>query len=216
MSEFEGRCLCGAVRFAIAPPTLFFAHCHCRWCREAHGAAFVSWVGAAEERFRFLPGSAQPTLVCVLAAEPPRLLPAPAARRSSSPRRVCPGEIHVARPAIPGPIDREPQCHVFYDQRAEWIELGDALPRYDERRSGAREIQGGSPLSASAASVVDRLRALRARGRRRRASGRARACPRALRAGPSRPRESRRPCAAAHRRARGPVARPRLPRRRRG
>ena len=43
---------------------------------------------------------------------------------------VCPGEIHVARPAIPGPIDREPQCHVFYDQHAEWIEVGDTLPRY--------------------------------------------------------------------------------------
>ena len=47
MKEFEGRCLCGEVRFAIGAPTLFFAHCHCRWCREAHGAAFVSWVGAA-------------------------------------------------------------------------------------------------------------------------------------------------------------------------
>ena len=43
---------------------------------------------------------------------------------------ACPGEIHVARPAFPGPIDREPQCHVFYDQRADWIEVGDSLPRY--------------------------------------------------------------------------------------
>jgi hypothetical protein len=43
---------------------------------------------------------------------------------------VCPGEIHVARPSIPGTIDREPQCHIFYDQRADWVELGDGLPRY--------------------------------------------------------------------------------------
>ena len=60
MAEINGQCLCGAVRFALAPPTLFFAHCHCQWCREAHGAAFVSWVGAALERFRLLPGSAEP------------------------------------------------------------------------------------------------------------------------------------------------------------
>ena len=129
MSGFEGRCLCGAVRFAVTPPTLFFAHCHCRWCREAHGAAFVSWVGAAEERFRYLPGSAQPTWY----------QSSPQSRRGFCPKcgttlffasTVCPGEIHVARPAIPGPIDREPQCHVFYDQHADWAEMSDALPRY--------------------------------------------------------------------------------------
>lgn len=60
MSDFEGRCLCAAVKFSITPPTLFFAHCHCHFCREAHGAAFVSWVGASEERFRFLAGSDEP------------------------------------------------------------------------------------------------------------------------------------------------------------
>ena len=74
MSDFEGRCLCGAVRFALVPPTLFFAHCHCQWCREAHGAAFVSWVGAALERFRLLPGSAEPRWYQSSAAEPARLL----------------------------------------------------------------------------------------------------------------------------------------------
>ena len=129
MSDFEGRCLCGAVKFSITPPTLFFAHCHCHYCREAHGAAFVSWVGAAEGRFRFLPGSRQPRWY----------------QSSQQGRRgfcehcgttlffastLCPGEMHVTRASIPGPIDREPQCHVFFDQQADWIHVGDQLPRY--------------------------------------------------------------------------------------
>jgi len=129
VTEFEGRCLCGAVRFAVAPPTLFFAHCHCRWCREAHGAAFVSWVGAAEDRFRYLPGSAQPTWYQSSVQSRRGFCPQCGATLFFA-STVCPGEIHVARPAIPGPIDREPQCHVFYDQHAAWIEVGDALPRY--------------------------------------------------------------------------------------
>ena len=104
MSDIEGGCLCGGVRFAITPPTLFFAHCHCRWCREAHGAAFVSWVGVAEERMRILPGSVQASWY---------------------------QEVHVARSAIRGPLDRGPQCHIFHDQRVDWVELGDSLPRYD-------------------------------------------------------------------------------------
>ncbi len=101
MSDFEGRCLCGAVKFSITAPTLFFAHCHCHYCREAHGAAFVSWVGAAEERFRLLPGSREPRWY----------------QSSQQSRRgfcencgttlffastLCPGEIHVTRASIPG------------------------------------------------------------------------------------------------------------------
>ena len=28
-----------------------------------------------------------------------------------------------------GPIDRAPQVHVFFDSRAEWVAVGDRLPR---------------------------------------------------------------------------------------
>ena len=129
MTEFEGRCLCGAVQFAIGAPTLFFAHCHCRYCREAHGAAFVSWVGAAEERFRFLPGSAEPRWYASSQQSRRGFFPTCGTTLFFA-STVCPGEIHIARPAIPGPIDREPQCHVFYDQRAEWCDVGDGLPRF--------------------------------------------------------------------------------------
>lgn len=85
MSEFEGRCLCGAVHFAVAAPTLFLAS------------------------------------------------------------TACPGEIHVARPSIPGPIDREPQCHVFYDQRADWAQPGDSLPRYTSDDPGLEKFRSVPP-----------------------------------------------------------------------
>ena len=140
MSDLEGRCLCGAIRFAVSTPTLFVAHCHCRYCREAHGAAFVTWVGAAAERFRILPGSAQPKW----------FQSSQQGRRGFCPdcgttllyaSTVCPGEIHVARPAFPGAIDREPQCHVFYDQHADWIEVGDSLPRYTSEDAGLAKFR---------------------------------------------------------------------------
>jgi hypothetical protein len=129
VNALEGRCLCGAVRFAVTPPTLFFAHCHCRWCREAHGAPFVSWVGAAEERFRYLPGSSEARWH---ASTPPsrRGFCATCGTTLFYASTICPGEIHVARPAFPGAIDREPQCHVFFDQRVAWVEVGDRLPRF--------------------------------------------------------------------------------------
>ena len=99
-----------------------------RWVVE-EVLSIVSWVGAAEERFRYLPGS----------AEARWYESTPQGRRgfcgtcgttlfyASS---ICPGEIHVARPAFPGAIDREPQCHIFFDQRVDWADPGDRLPRH--------------------------------------------------------------------------------------
>ena len=140
MSDFAGQCLCASVKFSITPPTLFFAHCHCHYCREAHGAAFVSWVGAASARFRYLPGS----------SEPRWYQSSEQSRRGFCDRcgttlffasTLCPDEMHVTRTSIQGPIDREPQCHVFFDQHAAWIELGDALPRYASDEPGLEKYK---------------------------------------------------------------------------
>jgi hypothetical protein len=140
MSDFEGRCLCGAVRFAVTPPTLFFAHCHCQYCREAHGAAFVSWVGAAAERFRYLPGSAEPRWY-QSSQQSRRGFCGTCGSTLFFASTLCPGEIHVARPAIQGPIDREAQCHIFYDQHAGWFDVGDALPRYSSEEPGLAKFK---------------------------------------------------------------------------
>jgi hypothetical protein len=132
------------VRFAVTPPTLFFSHCHCRWCREAHGAPYVSWVGAALERFRYQQGS----------EEARWYQSSPQSRRGFCgtcgtmlffASTICPGEIHVARPALHGAIDREPQCHVFFDQRVAWAEVGDSLPRYATDDPGLAKFKAVKP-----------------------------------------------------------------------
>jgi hypothetical protein len=140
MSDFTGRCLCGAVSFSITPPTLFFAHCHCGFCREAHGAAFVSWVGAAEERFRLRPGSHEPRWY-QSSAQSRRGFCENCGTTLFFASSVCPGEIHVTRTAIESAIDREPQCHVFYDQHAAWITLGDKLPRHTADEPGLAKFK---------------------------------------------------------------------------
>ena len=130
MERFEGHCLCGAVRFAITPPTLFCVHCHCRFCRAAHGAPLVTWAGAREDRFAYTAGE---DLVRWYQSSPQ-------SRRGFC--SVCgstlfyvstlsPGEIHVARALIPGDIDRAPQAHVFFDHHQSWLECTDELPKID-------------------------------------------------------------------------------------
>lgn len=140
-APMTGGCLCGAVRFEVGPPSLFCAHCHCDWCRKAHGAAFVTWLGAAEARFRVLSG--QDALRWFRSSE-------------ASERGFCgtcgttlffrssaaPGEIHVARALVDDPVDREPAAHVFVDAAVAWVALGDALPRRDRHEPGLAAYAG--------------------------------------------------------------------------
>lgn len=127
MSEFAGSCLCGAVRFFATGPSLFCGHCHCRFCRQAHGAAFVTWVGF-------------PQAAVSITAENDALhwyASSHESRRGSCARcgsmvffesTVTPGETHVARACIPGAIDRRPEFHTFIDQKVDWVTLDDGLP----------------------------------------------------------------------------------------
>jgi hypothetical protein len=130
MGRFEGQCLCGAVRFAITPPTLFCAHCHCRFCRAAHGAGFVTWAGAHEDRFELLAGE---DLLHWYQSSPQSRRGFCSVCGSSMfyTSTLSPGEVHVARALIPGEIDRAPQAHVFYDHRQPWIDCPDEVPKID-------------------------------------------------------------------------------------
>jgi hypothetical protein len=125
---YHGSCLCGEVQFEITPPTRFCAHCHCSYCRRAHGAALVTWVGVPHGQFRFTSGEGR------------------VVRYDSSEkawRRFCgrcgtmmffegerwPGEVHIARATIPGDIDRAPQAHVYFDAGVNWFRIDDHLPK---------------------------------------------------------------------------------------
>ena len=124
----RGRCLCGSVRFTARLPSLFCAHCHCSMCRRNHGAAYVTWFAVPRERLSLQSGEEE--LVRYASSEH--------GSRSFCKRcgssLFCENTAHPERVDIPlasvdGPIDRAPQAHVFFDSGAEWVAVGDALPR---------------------------------------------------------------------------------------
>jgi hypothetical protein len=124
----EGGCLCGAVRFRVALPSKWCAHCHCADCRRAHGAPFVTWFGVERPAFRVIAGD--DALV--------RFRSSPQAVRSFC--RRCgttmlyegdrwPDEVHVALACLEGQLDREPRAHVYWDRHVAWIDTMGSLPR---------------------------------------------------------------------------------------
>jgi len=52
----EGSCLCGGIRYEAEQPAGPMAHCHCRICRKAHGAAFATILPVTQGGFRWLDG----------------------------------------------------------------------------------------------------------------------------------------------------------------
>lgn len=141
-SRVSGSCFCRAVRFGIELPTLFCAHCHCSMCRRAHGAAFVTWFSVPRSRLRLESGEAD--LV--------RFRSSDHGTRSFCGRcgssLFCestrhPDRIDVVLANMEGAIDRAPQLHVYFDDRAGWTAADDGLPRLGGRT-------GLEPIAANA------------------------------------------------------------------
>lgn len=130
MSLAHGRCLCGAIQLQLDYPSKWVAHCHCRMCRRAHGAAFVTWVGMAADRCRIEdPDSALQWYASSPGAERGFCARCGSTLLFRSGR--WPGELHVALGNLDGPPDRAPQAHAYWDTHVDWVALddGDGLPR---------------------------------------------------------------------------------------
>jgi hypothetical protein len=126
--EVAGSCFCGAVRFRVRLPTLFCAHCHCSMCRRSHGAGYVTWLGVSREQLAFDAGE----------EDLKRFRSSDHGTRSFCGRcgssLFCESTHHADRIDVvlanmDGPIDRAPQLHAYFDCRAEWVAVDDALPR---------------------------------------------------------------------------------------
>ena len=135
-----GACFCGVVRFAISLPTLFCGHCHCTMCRRSHGAGYVTWTAVPRARFALTAG--EDTLV--------RFASSDHGTRSFCGRcgstLFCesthhPDQVDVVLANLAGPIDRTPQVHVFFDDRADWVVVEDGLPRLGGK-SGTEPLAG--------------------------------------------------------------------------
>lgn len=127
-SRVSGSCFCGAIGFRINLPTLFCGHCHCSMCRRSHGAGFVTWFAVPRSQFSLERGQAE--LV--------RFRSSDHGSRSFCIRcgssLFCessrhPDQVDIVLANMDGPIDRLPQVHIYFDDRAAWVAADDGLPR---------------------------------------------------------------------------------------
>jgi hypothetical protein len=126
--QVEGACFCGAVEFNVELPAIFCGHCHCTMCRRSHGAAYVTWFVVRRDQFSFKHG--EDKLIRFASSD----------HGTRSFCRVCgsslfcesthhPERIDIVLANMKAAIGIEPQAHIYFDCRADWVRVEDSLPR---------------------------------------------------------------------------------------
>jgi hypothetical protein len=124
----RGRCLCGEVTFEYDGPENWVAHCHCESCRRATSSPFTTFFGVSRDAYRFT------------GAKPGLYESSPGVRRLFCSRCGSPiaydsekyaDEIHFYAASLDDSRNLSPLGHVHWAERVPWIELGDALPKYE-------------------------------------------------------------------------------------
>ncbi len=128
--EHQGGCLCGAVRYKLRGAPDWSAHCHCRSCQKATGAAFTTWAGMKKENFEVTTGR---LTVCNTSPDVERGF---CGRCGTSLTYVAekgwPGQVSVLAPTLDDPGIVAPTAHVYVEHRLPWVKLDDGLPTHEQ------------------------------------------------------------------------------------
>jgi hypothetical protein len=127
---FAGGCFCGAVRFAF--DDVFDAgYCHCSICRRSSGAALMAFANTPARGLRLTAGV--PRFVAT-SAEFERAFCGDCGTvmftRSIDPARWDMVSVHLG--AVERAAEIAPTMHICHVDRLPWLDLADALPRFDD------------------------------------------------------------------------------------
>jgi hypothetical protein len=123
-----GKCLCGAVEYAVADEFLYAANCHCSNCRRATGAAFKPFAGIERSKLAIARGE---HAVSIFGDE-----------RAGDVRCKACGSflysvvregafVHVALGTLGDAPTIRPSKHIFVGSKAAWFTITDDLPQYE-------------------------------------------------------------------------------------
>ena len=124
-----GKCLCGAVQYAVADEFVYAANCHCSNCRRTTGSAFKPFAGIESGKIQITQGADNLLIFGDAAAHDKHC-------------RLCGSFlyslvrdgafVHVAMGTLVDDPRIRPDKHVFVGSKAPWFTITDDLPQYDE------------------------------------------------------------------------------------
>ena len=133
-----GRCLCGAVRYAVADDFQYAANCHCTDCRRATGSAFKPFAGVERSKFTVTESADRLLLFGEENAHDARC-----GRCGSLLYSVVRdgAYVHVTLGTLTDDPTIRPSEHIFVRSKVSWFTIGDDLPQY------AAHVADGPPIN---------------------------------------------------------------------
>lgn len=128
---YQGSCLCGKVRFTLSSGISDIVYCHCSMCRKAQGSAFATNANVSEKSFRFISGEDNLTSY-QYAPEQNKYFCKTCGSPIMSKNTTQPDNVRIRLGTIESDITERPTAHVFASSKANWEEITDNLPQYDE------------------------------------------------------------------------------------
>ena len=129
-SLLAGRCLCGAVHYAVKDEFVYALNCHCSNCRRATGSAFKSFAGIERNKLGITQGQAD---LLIFGDE---------TGAHDVHCKICgslmfsvvrEGEfVHVTLGTLSDTPTIRPTAHIFVGSKAPWYAITDELPQHDE------------------------------------------------------------------------------------
>jgi hypothetical protein len=134
-----GRCLCGAVHYAVADEFVYAANCHCSNCRRATGSVFKPFAGIERHKL-------------ILTRGADSLMIFGDSNCNDTHCKVCGSLLfsmvrdgafaHVAMGTFVDDPTIRPTKHIFVSSKATWFTIADDLPQYEGHAVVARPRGG--------------------------------------------------------------------------
>ncbi len=124
-----GKCLCGAIHYAVTDEFKYALNCHCSDCRRATGSAFKAFAGIERRKLEITQGEEQV------------LIFGDAAANHDVHCKVCGSLlysvvnegafVHVTMGTLVESPSIRPSAHIFVGDKAPWFEITDNLPQHE-------------------------------------------------------------------------------------
>jgi hypothetical protein len=127
--SLTGKCLCGAVHYAVTDEFAYALNCHCSNCRRATGAAFKSFAGIARGKLKITEGGDHLLIFGGESAHDVRCKKCGSLLYSV----VRDGAfVHVTMGTLVDEPTIRPMAHIFVGSKAPWFTITDQLPQHEE------------------------------------------------------------------------------------